>query len=163
MVLGAVVLAGALLSKLEPARPGEQSAGASWLPFGGGSKRDETAPPVTNHAREYLEQAAAKGDATAQQVLAATARDEAAGDASGKFDEAAFEASFRLDLSSDGLLATLNMMLQAKRREERMLRQMLARRSVLLPDQQLLDDLAAVAREKGEIKARIKALQRRRR
>jgi hypothetical protein len=55
------------------------------------------------------------------------------------------------------------MMLQAKRREERMLKQMQARRSVLLPDQQLLEDLAAISREKGEIKARIKALQRHRR
>uniref|UniRef100_A0A7S2WJL9 Uncharacterized protein n=1 Tax=Mucochytrium quahogii TaxID=96639 RepID=A0A7S2WJL9_9STRA len=120
----------------------------------------EELPPIKyeDSARAFIEELAKKGDNQASQVFQATEVDTTGGDS---FDEKEFEATFRLDVTREGLLRTLKMMLNGKRKQE----QMEIKRINALPLSRrpfgYEEQLRYLRQEKQELKDQIKALEKR--
>mmetsp|Transcript_6628 Transcript_6628/g.11583 ORF Transcript_6628/g.11583 Transcript_6628/m.11583 type:complete len:276 (-) Transcript_6628:320-1147(-) len=137
------------------------SSVSSWLGLGSGKKdaAAEKEAPVDS-SRDFLAELAAKGDADASKILddgAAKKDDEKENGTEGGDDFSSSEG-FRVDISRQGLIRTLKMMLDMKRKQEG---EEIARIRKLPIDQRPYgyeESLRQLREEKAEIKVHLKAL-----
>jgi len=108
----------------------------------------------TGSTSQFLKELASKGDTDAKAVV----ETKAAGHVDDVFNPDDFKADFRLDPSRDGLNETLNMMLNAKRKEEKMEIARIRNISVHFRHEYLEEGLKQLKAEKAELKKHIKAL-----
>jgi len=170
MVLGAVALGALAIQQFNQMAQEKASKGPSWAAEGVG-EASESAPRGTwmerltgnapkepePAARNYLQELAEKGDEHAKRVLESAKVAEAKPADEYRFDESTFNAEeFKPQLSVDTLEAILN----AKRKEERAIRERSARRQfAFAPDRRAEAELANIRAEKQEIKDQIKQLR----